>query len=724
MASFLFSDQLLDYLESYHEMNALRKKEMAKGTIGMFGNFIYDFSVPGSWCLRDIERMEQSELIFHWTSNSDQAACSVCKKISHNRVKTYLTRRIQDLPMSGMTVYHAIKANRYNCENPACSSITFIEQFEEFADKDARLSNRLKDFTVRQAIDSSSNGTAKTLKKIGIRVNNDTINQEVKKKSAQVIADNLKRDDIHALSVDDINLRKGDSSTACTVFIDAETHRVLIIVQGATGEIATKIMEQYPSTTILSRDRGTAYASAGTKCGKTQVADRFHLVQNMHKAIKEALGQEIAKDLFVREGDGWTTMVDRAYEKPALGSFEEEDHHHGLVVIQPATLTVEDMETRIHLAGLQTRQANKYRKTIAILEWTEKGLRTSDIMKRLSMKKVEVFNYRKEAHETIKRVEVKIDEYYQMREKGQWEYHQKTIATRAKLSSESIVEPYKKTVLRMFEEGTTHRHIHPVIVKEGFQGSANAVYQYLIKYAHENHIPYGHNARVIPLEERNDHSEIPRPPRISIERTSQHTIYASLLHAAALRKDEIKQALLGLAAAPNDSQIADHPSTPIEPVEWINTTNYADSIAKLILNTKPKGQSAKKKLNEEAFEHLGEAYPMLPLLVTILVAFYEVMLSLDVNKLDEFICKYQNDSIEPIATFASGLRKDYDAVKNSLLYPQISNGPIEGVNNKIKMMRRRCYGRAGIELINALAVLPGYYKDKNKNSELQQASAA
>lgn len=100
------------------------------------------------------------------------------------------------------------------------------------------------------------------------------------------------------------------------------------------------------------------------------------------------------------------------------------------------------------------------------------------------------------------------------------------------------------------------------------------------------------------------------------------------------------------------------------------------------------------------------------------------MLSLDVNKLDEFICKYQNDPIEPIATFASGLGKDYDAVKNSLLYPQISNGPIEGVNNKIKMMRRRCYGRAGIELINALAVLPGYYKDKDKNSELQQASAA
>ena len=115
---------------------------------------------------------------------------------------------------------------------------------------------------------------------------------------------------------------------------------------------------------------------------------------------------------------------------------------------------------------------------------------------------------------------------------------------------------------------------------------------------------------------------------------------------------------------------------------------------------------------------------MLPLLVTILVAFYEVMLSADVNKLDEFICNYQNDSIETIATFVSGLKKDYDAVKNSLLYPQISNGPIEGTNNKIKMIRRRGYGRAGIELINALAVLPWYYKDRDENSESQEKSAA
>ena len=590
MESLLFSKRLLDYLEQYKEIDMLIKREITKGTIGIFGNFIYDVSVPSSWYLDDIERIDNRELIFHWASKTEQAICPECKTVSHNRVKTYLTRHIQDLPLSGMTVYHALKANRFYCDNPECVSKTFIEQFDEIADKDARLSNRLKDFVVREAIESSCNGTSKTLGRIGISVSRDTINREIKKKGAIVVAQNLKRDDIKVLSVDDINLRKGNSSTACSVFIDAETHRVLVIVQGATGEIAEKVIQQYPSAVMVSRDRGTAYTAAATKLGKTQVADGFHLVQNIHQSIKDALFLEVAHDLFVREGDGWIRMVDSAYEKPVPDT-SEQDNDDCLVVIKPATLTAEDIERRIHLAGIKTVQANKYKKTMEILELTESGLRTPEIAKRLSMRNLDVWNYRKYAPETIENVELKIDEYYKMHKHGQWEYHQQTIANNARPSSESIVEPYKETVLRMFKDGKNHRNIHPVIVQEGFSGSVNAVYQFLIKYAHENDIPYGHNSRVIPPEERNDHSVVSRPPRISIERASRDTIYECLLHAAATKKEELKQALLGLEAAPNDSQNRNNQSTP---VELVNKTSYADSICGIIFDTKPKDKTQKK----------------------------------------------------------------------------------------------------------------------------------
>ena len=706
-------------MEEHREINTDKRIEITNGTIEILGKFIYELSVPDTWHLNDIERIGDHTFVFYWRSKTEQATCSECRIASTSRSTTYFTRRIQDLPISGMTVYHMLTASRFYCDNPECDSYTFFEQFEEMVDKDARLSNRLKDFVVRYAIESSCNGASKALKKIGIHVSKDTINREVKKKGAIAVSENLKRDDVKVLSVDDINLRKGNSSTACSVFIDAETHRVLVIVKGATSEIAEKVMQQYPSIEMVSRDRGTAYAAAAKKFNKPQVADGFHLVQNIHKAIKDALSLEVANDLFVREGEGWTRMVDTSCESPET-VISEEENKDGLIVIKSAKLTAEDMARRIHLAGLNNVQAQKYKKTMEILELTESGLRTPEIAKRLSMKKLNILNYRKDAPETVEKVELKIDEYYEMRNLGQWEYHQKTIAKNAKPSSESIVAPYKETVLKMFNKGKTHRDIHPVIELEGFRGSANAVYQYLIKYAHENNIPYGRNSRVIPPAERNK-IVAPRPSKISIERVSRDTIYASILKTAATRREEIKQSLQEIETQSESSRDEKEQRTT---KEWVNKTCYPESIAKIIFDTRPKNKNFKKKLNNNVFKRIEETFDIIPRLTAFLILFYEALVLADIKKLDLFIKQYQSDSLEPLSTFASGLKRDYAAVKNCLLYPQISNGPMEGTNNKIKMLRRRGYGRAGLELINALAVLPWYYKDIDENSRLKKSLAA
>ncbi len=50
---------------------------------------------------------------------------------------------------------------------------------------------------------------------------------------------------------------------------------------------------------------------------------------------------------------------------------------------------------------------------------------------------------------------------------------------------------------------------------------------------------------------------------------------------------------------------------------------------------------------------------------------------------------------------AAGLRKDDAAVKNGLLYPQISNVPQEGANSRIEMKHRHEGGHAAFGLLNA-----------------------
>ena len=49
---------------------------------------------------------------------------------------------------------------------------------------------------------------------------------------------------------------------------------------------------------------------------------------------------------------------------------------------------------------------------------------------------------------------------------------------------------------------------------------------------------------------------------------------------------------------------------------------------------------------------------------------------------------------------------------------------MEGTNNKIKMVRKRGFGRAGLELLNALLVLPWYYKDLDANTLDNESSVA
>ena len=59
-----------------------------------------------------------------------------------------------------------------------------------------------------------------------------------------------------------------------------------------------------------------------------------------------------------------------------------------------------------------------------------------------------------------------------------------------------------------------------------------------------------------------------------------------------------------------------------------------------------------------------------------------------------------------VAQFARVLGRDLDAVKQAIT-SRWSNGPVEGHINRLKMIKRQMYGRAGFELLRA-RVLPWF----------------
>jgi transposase len=66
--------------------------------------------------------------------------------------------------------------------------------------------------------------------------------------------------------------------------------------------------------------------------------------------------------------------------------------------------------------------------------------------------------------------------------------------------------------------------------------------------------------------------------------------------------------------------------------------------------------------------------------------------------IDQWITQVEADTLAPLTSFATHLRKDLDAVRNGLTLPY-SSGAVEGTINRLKMLKRQMFGRASLELL-------------------------
>ncbi|MGK3944940.1 transposase [Streptomyces sp. RP5T] len=64
----------------------------------------------------------------------------------------------------------------------------------------------------------------------------------------------------------------------------------------------------------------------------------------------------------------------------------------------------------------------------------------------------------------------------------------------------------------------------------------------------------------------------------------------------------------------------------------------------------------------------------------------------------------RTDDLPALHAFADGLRRDHQAVTAGLTLPW-SSGPVEGHVNRIKMLKRQMYGRAGFALLRKRVLL-------------------
>ena len=129
---------------------------------------------------------------------------------------------------------------------------------------------------------------------MGIRTSGDTIIRIVRNLTDTPVAQCGE-----VIGVDDFAYRKGQ--TYCTVICDGETHRPIEVLDGREGVTLKEWLKNNKHIKKVTRDRAGAYAKAISEAlpEAMQIADRFHLHQNLLTAVKDALNGVIPNEILI-----------------------------------------------------------------------------------------------------------------------------------------------------------------------------------------------------------------------------------------------------------------------------------------------------------------------------------------------------------------------------------------------------------------------------------------
>jgi transposase len=83
--------------------------------------------------------------------------------------------------------------------------------------------------------------------------------------------------------------------------------------------------------------------------------------------------------------------------------------------------------------------------------------------------------------------------------------------------------------------------------------------------------------------------------------------------------------------------------------------------------------------------------------------FAELVRKRSKGSLSDWLAKGEASSCPEVRRFAEGIRRDEAAVQ-AAVSQKWSNGPVEGHVNRLKMIKRQMYGRAGFVLLKARVI--------------------
>jgi len=101
---------------------------------------------------------------------------------------------------------------------------------------------------------------------------------------------------------------------------------------------------------------------------------------------------------------------------------------------------------------------------------------------------------------------------------------------------------------------------------------------------------------------------------------------------------------------------------------------------------------------QETLAKLREFHSEVDLAYDLVQQFAQMLRTRTGEHLDAWLDQVANSKLPELQSFAAGIEKDKDAVKNGLTW-WINNGMVEGHVTKLKLIKRQGYGKAGFPLL-------------------------